>query len=123
MGPLALGGGGDGGPPTVADFDGDGFVEIGVAQKNYYYVVKPNYDKNELEILWQTRNHDFSSSVTGSTVFDFEGDGAAEVVYNDECFLWVYDGKTGEVKFATPTTSFTVTEASLVADIDGDGRA
>ena len=61
--------------------------------------------------------------MTGSSVFDFEGDGRAEVVYADECFLWVYDGQTGAVRFATPHTSFTATEASLVADIDGDGRA
>lgn len=123
LGPLTLPSDGSGGPPTVADFDGDGQVEIGVAQKEYYVVVKPNYTTQELEVMWQTANHDFSSSVTGSTVFDFEGDGSAEVIYNDECFLWVYDGKTGHVRFATPTTSFTGTEASLVADVDGDGHA
>ena len=123
LGPLTLPTTGAGGPPTVADFDGDGAVEIGVAQKDFYIVVKPDYDQGELAVLWQTPNHDFSSSVTGSTVFDFEGDGKAEVIYNDECFLWVYDGETGHVKFATPTTSFTGTEASLVADIDGDGHA
>jgi len=61
--------------------------------------------------------------VTGSSVFDFEGDGKAEVIYADECFLWVYDGQTGKPLFATQTTSFTGTEASLVADIDGDGHA
>ena len=123
LGPLTLPSDGSGGPPTVADFDGDGKVEIGVAQKDYYVVVKPNYVDQVLEVMWQTPNHDFSSSVTGSTVFDFEGDGSAEVIYNDECFLWVYDGKTGHVRFATPTTSFTGTEASLVADVDGDGHA
>ena len=64
-----------------------------------------------------------SSSVTGSTVFDFEGDGIAEVVYADECFLWVYDGPTGHVRYAGLTTSFTGTEASVVADVDGDGHA
>jgi hypothetical protein len=61
--------------------------------------------------------------VTGSSVFDFEGDGRAEVIYNDECFLWVFDGQTGSVRFAGFTTSFTGTEASLVADVDGDGRS
>jgi len=76
-----------------------------------------------LREVWRTANHDLSSSVTGSTVFDFEGDGIAEVIYADECFLWVYDGHTGIPRFAAPHTSFTATEASLVADIDGDGRA
>jgi FG-GAP-like repeat len=113
----------NGGPPTVADFDGDGKPEIGVAMRQFYYAIKPNFVTKKLDVMWKTENHDLSSSVTGSTVFDFEGDGAAEVVYNDECFLWVYDGKTGKVRFATPTTSFTATEASLVADVDGDGHA
>ncbi|MBI2892056.1 MAG: VCBS repeat-containing protein [Deltaproteobacteria bacterium] len=123
LGPLTLPGTGSGGPPTIADFDGDGAAEIGVAQANYYSVLEADYAAPALRVLWQAPNHDLSSSVTGSTVFDFEGDGIAEVVYNDECFLWVYDGPTGEVRFATPTTSFTATEASLVADVDGDGHA
>ncbi len=114
---------GNGGPPTIADFDGDGQPEIGVAWRNNYQVVQVSADGSALEQLWATPNHDFSSSVTGSTVFDFEGDGAAEVIYNDECFLWVYDGATGSVRFAAPTTSFTATEASLVADVDSDGSA
>ncbi len=123
LGPATLPGTGSGGPPTVADFDGDGQREIGVAQANYYSVLKPNWNDGSLDLFWNTPNHDLSSSVTGSTVFDFEGDGAAEVVYNDECFLWVFDGTTGEVRFAALTASFTATESSLLADVDGDGHA
>lgn len=123
LGPKTLPSTGEGGPPTVADFDGDGKREIGVAQQANYAMVKPNYTTSALDIVWTAPNHDLSSSVTGSSVFDFEGDGKAEVIYNDECFLWVYDGQTGAVLFATPTTSFTATEASLVADVDGDGHS
>lgn len=123
LGPLALPGTGFGGPPTVADFDGDGFPEVGVAKATFYSVAKPDYVNNTLTTLWSAPNHDLSSSVTGSSVFDFEGDGRAEVIYGDECFLWVYDGETGGVRFATPHSSFTATEASLVADIDGDGHS
>lgn len=120
---FQLGDVGYGGPPTIADFDGDGFPEIGVAQENAYYMLKPNLAQGELEENWNAPNHDKSSSVTGSTVFDFQGDGAAEVIYNDECYLWVYDGKTGNVRFAAPTKSFTATESNVVADIDADGHA
>ena len=123
LGPVAIPGTGSGGPPTIADFDGDGKPEIGVAMATFYSVLKPNYTTNTIDVLWQTPNHDLSSSVTGSTVFDFEGDGKAEVIYADECFLWVFDGQTGKVRFAAPHTSFTGTEASLVADVDGDGHA
>ncbi len=123
--PIAASGSmpGNGGPPTIADFDGDGTPEIGVAWRQYYEVFEADYTMGALRSSWATPNHDLSSSVTGSTVFDFEGDGAAEVIYNDECFLWVYDGRTGAVRFAALTTSFTATEASLVADIDADGGA
>ncbi|MFT3767448.1 MAG: VCBS repeat-containing protein [Minicystis sp.] len=123
LGPLTLPGTGSGGPPTVADFDGDGKPEIGVAMATFYSMLKPDFVGKKIDVVWQTANHDLSSSVTGSSVFDFEGDGKAEVIYGDECFLWVFDGQTGAVRFAAPTTSFTATEASLVADVDGDGRA
>ncbi len=123
LGPITLPGNGSGGAPTVADFDGDGRPEIGVAQMNKYTVVKPNYTTKTLGVLWSVDNHDFSSSVTGSTVFDFEGDGIAEVVYADECWLWVFEGPTGAVRLAYSHSSFTGTEAAMVADIDGDGHA
>ena len=123
LGPFAAAGTGFGGPPTVADFDGNGLPEIGVAKAEFYSVLRADLGERTLAQVWAAPNHDFSSSVTGSTVFDFEGDGAAEVIYNDECFLWVYDGATGDVRFATPTSSFTGTEASIVADLDGDGSA
>ncbi|MEB2314368.1 MAG: VCBS repeat-containing protein [Sorangiineae bacterium] len=123
LGPVALPGKGSGGPPTVADFDGDKSPEIGVAQATYYSMLKPDYAAKKLDVVWKTPNHDLSSSETGSSVFDFQGDGSAEVVYNDECFLWVFDGKTGHVLLSEPTTSFTGTEASVVADVDGDGHA
>lgn len=125
LGTFTPTGTGNGGPPTVADFDGDGALEVGVAYQNRYVVmnVTREGDTWAMDELWATENHDLSSSVTGSTVFDFEGDGAAEVVYADECFLWIFDGATGDVRFAHPTSSFTGTEASILADIDGDGRA
>jgi len=61
-----------------------------------------------LRWLKQTRDH--SSGSTGSSVFDFNGDGQAEVVYRDECWLRVYDGKTGLVRFASSITSGTIIE-------------
>ena len=48
---------------------------------------------------WKRETEDDSSRVTASSVFDFNGDGAAEVVYNDECFFRIYDGSTASVLF------------------------
>jgi len=123
LGPVTLPGNGGGGPPTVADFDGDGSAEIGVAQKNLYSMLKPDFTNDTIEIVWSQTNHDMSSSVTGSSVFDFEADGKAEVIYNDECYLWVYDGTDGTILYTDFTQSFTATESSIVADVDGDGHA
>jgi hypothetical protein len=123
LGPYTLAGPGTGGAPTVADFDGDGLPEIGIAKQTFYSAVKPNYDAGTLVPLWTKPSHDLSSSVTGSTVFDFSGEGRASVVYGDECFMWVFDGPTGDVLFAAPHMSFTGTEASIVADVDGDGHS
>ena len=123
LGPLTLPGTGSGGPPTVADFDGDKLAEIGVAQQNLYSMLKPNFTDGVIDVVWSQTNHDMSSSVTGSSVFDFEADGKAEVIYNDECYLWVYDGTDGTVLYTDFTQSFTATESSIVADVDGDGHA
>jgi hypothetical protein len=37
--------------------------------------------------------------------------------------LRVLDGVTGELRYAAPNTTFTATEALIVADVDGDGHA
>jgi hypothetical protein len=109
--------GGGGGPPTVADFDGDGAPEVGVAGRSAYSVID-----TDGSVLWSTVTQDFSSSITGSAVFDFEGDGDAEVVYADEETLWIYEGATGAVLLAEwGHASGTLFEYPVIADVDGDG--
>mgnify|MGYP003336424592 FL=1 len=112
-------GGGTGGPPTVADFDNDGYPEVGVAGASYYSVID-----TDGAVIWSEPVSDYSSNVTGSSVFDFEGDGAADVVYADELTLWVYDGATGAVKLQDDGhSSGTLYEYPLVVDVDNDGSS
>ena len=117
------------GAPTIADMDGSalGDLEIGVAGKDEYIVFKVDLSLNaptyEAAKLWGKATQDNSSNMTGSSVFDFEGDGKAEVVYNDEQYLRVYDGATGDVLFQQPNTSFTALEYPIIADVDNDGEA
>ncbi len=130
FGPFDLPGGGTGGAPTVADFDGDGHPEFGVAGRDGYTVFDKDCDKSPVPfgckakgILWSMPTQDHSSSLTGSSVFDFEHDGKAEVVYADECFVRVYNGVTGDVLVSWARKSDTWYEYPVVADVDGDGRA
>lgn len=136
-GTFTLPGGGLGGAPTIADFDADGLPEISTAGQGRYVVFDPDCLDTPPRaggdcmpgttdfIRWSAVTQDISSSVTGSSVFDFQGDGAAEVVYNDECFLHIYDGRDGRELLSTPrpNSSRTALEYPLVVDVDRDGNS
>ena len=119
------------GPPTIADFDGDGFAEIGTAGADYYAVIDLQCVGDPLPeacfdeyIRWATPNQDCSSRATASSVFDFEGDGKAEVVYADETSFRILDGTTGAVLYTdTSHGSNTRVEMPVIADVDNDGSA
>jgi len=138
--PVALPGGTSnnrGGPPTIADFDADGRAEIGVAGGYFYVVydinrpgedvVQPDGDPvpepGQMYVRWQNPSRDLSSNATGSSVFDFQGDGAAEVIYADECYMRVYDGTDGHTLFEVMNSTGTILEYPLVVDVDGNGRS
>ena len=130
FGPITLPGGGGGGPPTIGDFDKDGRVEVASAGSDSFTVFDPDClgtptkatcaSLTTTGILWSKISQDHSSNVTGSSIFDFDGDGQAEAVYADECYNRVYDGKTGAVLFSQWRTSCTWNENPIVADVDGD---
>ena len=159
---FELPGGGDGGSPIIADFDGDGSAEFGVASALCYTVfdldcvvpegadpdevladrpgcVRPEIEQCEFErhcacedlrdtygtgdgVLWSIYVQDESSHRTGSSVFDFQGNGRNEVVYNDECLLMVLDGQDGSPYFVRGNTNRTSSEYPLVVDVTGDNR-
>lgn len=128
----------EGGPPTIADFDGDGRVEIGVAGADFYSVfdldccdalpdctavpVGVDYCQSP-GVRWSVPNNDCSSRVTGSSVFDFDGDGQAEVIYNDETYFRIFRGTDGTILFQEPNTSHTRLEYPIIVDVDNDGNA
>lgn len=134
---VAIPGGGLGGPPTVADFDGDGRPEIAAAGGSSYSVydlaragedlVVPMGDPmpapGSIYVRWSQTTQDQSSNATGSSVFDFQGDGVAEVVYADECYMRVYSGLDGEVLLELPNSNGTIHEYPLVVDVDDDGNS
>jgi RHS repeat-associated protein len=117
-GPVAIPGGGHGGPPAVGDVDGDGRVEIAVAGSSRVVVLG-----SDGTVKWARETQDGTSNMTGASMFDFDGDGNVELVYRDELFLRVYRGADGQVLYQIPMSSCTWHEYVLVADADGDGNA
>ena len=68
-----------------------------------------------------------TSGITGTAVFDFDGDGASEVIYRDQVDLYVVDGESGRVLNSqytnlTKCSSNTAYEYPIIADVDGDGE-
>lgn len=122
-----------GGPPTVGDFDNDGLAEFAAAGADSYQVFDPDCKagadpklcptKTTNGILWTKFSQDKSSRVTGSALFDFEGNGTAEAIYADECFARIHDGATGEVLFSQEHSSCTWNEYPTIADVQGNFRS
>jgi hypothetical protein len=121
--PFPTGVQGAGGPPTIADFNGDGKPDFSTAGGNAYMVFTytPGTPAS-INLLWKSTTQDLSSNRTGSSVFDFQGDGSAEVVYGDECYFRIYSGKDGTVLFQDPSSSATIHEYPVIADVDGDNN-
>ncbi len=126
--PSSAGCSSGGGTPTVARFNDDEFPDVAFAG-GIGYVVFDGQALMDTAVapedtrLWLTQTQDCSSAQTGSSVFDFDGDGIAEVVYADETKLHVYAGPTGEPLFETCSTNGTLWEYPVVADVDNDGHA
>lgn len=102
---------------SIADFDGDGLLEIGMAGRHEFITVESNMTRK-----WAIPVVD-QSNMTTSTAFDFEGDGKTEVVYRDENNLYIIDGATGNIVTQIPCGSGTRTELPIVVDVNGDGDA
>jgi hypothetical protein len=109
--------------PFAGDIDGGGRPEIVIMTKTTINAYKYN-GGNQLELLWEW-GHDDHSATTGITLFDFNQDGKAELVYRDEQHLRIIDGSTNPPRnLATfENKSGTGSEYPVVADIDNDKQA
>lgn len=107
------------GPPTAADFDGDGDVEVAWATD------QDTVQVHELDgtKLWSAAITE-GSGFAGCSAYDFDGDGAYELLLADEADFRIYDGATGAVRFIEAGhDSNTIFEYPTVADVDNDGSA
>ena len=110
-----------GGRANIADYDNDGLPEIGAGGNDRYVVIDFDTSTYVLSQKWIKTIVDGSQHTTGS-VFDFDCDGLAQVVYRDENNLYVWDGATGNVNASIPCGSGTRSEFPTIVDVDGDGQ-
>jgi hypothetical protein len=107
---------------AIHDYDADGEAEFASAACNTFAI----YDVTEAGpvIITEEIVQD-NSGGTGTTAFDFLGDGSAEPVYSDEtnAWAWSYDGMQWEPRLQLARFSPTYMEYPSVADIDNDGSA
>ena len=109
-------------PAAVTDFDGDGVAEIAVSACDTFGVY--DVDDSGLTAIFTAPIVDFSGA-SGSTAFDFLGDGLPEPVYSDEQFAygWSSTDLGYEEVFKVPRISGTNMEYPIVVDVDNDGSA
>jgi hypothetical protein len=106
------------GPPAVADFDGDGAVEIVVPANRVIEMWEVDGT-----LKWSSPIQD-NSGIAGVSGYDINADGIYEVLYADEISLRILDGATGTQLYSNSShTSGTVWEYPVVADVDGDDSA
>jgi RHS repeat-associated protein len=110
----------EGGLPIVGDFNGDGKAEIGVGYGSSYCVFN-----GDGTLLWKTENPDATgvAGFHGSTAYDFDGDGVQEILYQDEKYLYVYNGANGTTLMALPMEHRAYLNCPVVADVDNDHHA
>jgi hypothetical protein len=139
FGPFHVPGGGDRDIDqfSIGDVDGDGSPEISVPGRwyddlsaSYVSVFDPDCvpgggpgecpSATENGISWSQR---VIVETGGTTTFDFEGDGRAEVVFADWCYVRVLDGRDGSTLWSHPRASGGWHEMPIIADVDGDYHA
>lgn len=106
------------GPPCVADFDGDGISEIAWGSSDSFNVYELTGEK-----VWTFPMSD-QSGLAACSGYDFDADGAYEVLFADELAFYIFDGKTGQIRYGNAGhASGTVFEYPVIADVDDDGSA
>ncbi|MDN4163980.1 gliding motility-associated C-terminal domain-containing protein [Cytophagales bacterium LB-30] len=135
---AAAGGGGSNGWPwgtsrvNIGEIDGDGRLELTFTAGTRLWALDVAND-GTLTTAWPFPYYralkDAKSGLIANTVYDFNNDGAPELVYRDSEQLVIVNGADGGVSGTgtqtelkvLPCQSHTFTEGPIIADVNGDG--
>jgi hypothetical protein len=100
----------------AGDLDDDGQTELVVSSSEVVRALELDGST-----LW-TVPIDDPNTYSGCSLFDFDLDGAKDVLFGDNHDFYIFDGRTGAVRFQDDAHfSQTFGELPMVADLDGDG--
>jgi hypothetical protein len=106
--------------PMAADVDGDGRIELVLPVADSVRCLR--WESGTWTEKWRAPVTDISGASSGMT-FDFDGDGAEEIVYRDELGWYILDGRCGAILSFIAFPSLTINEFPVVANIDDDPSA
>jgi hypothetical protein len=100
----------------AGDLDGDGQAELVTSGAEVVRALELDGST-----LW-TVPIDEANAYSGCSLFDFDLDGAKDILFGDNHNFYIFDGRTGAVRFQDDAHfSQTYGEFPMVADLDGDG--
>src|SRR5690606_36025759 len=104
---------------NIANIDNVPGLNCTFAVKEYVYALGENF-----KFKWRLPIVEKSSGNTGTTVFDFNGDGQSEIVFRDEHSLYIIQDENGtpKIKENFVCGSQTFREYPVVADVNADGE-
>lgn len=127
--------------PVLADTDGDGLLEVGVTNGSGYTMFDLDCGPTPRPggvcapgicdalagncppgVAWSRPVQDVGSSRTPALAFDFEDDGASEIVFADECYTRGFDG-AGRVVFSRHRASCTFHDGPVIATAELGAQA
>ncbi len=115
----------DGSVPVIADFDGDGQAEIGIKGITKFFILDRN---GHLKQTLPIPSMSCPAENIAPTVFDLDGDGVPEVIFDAGGYFQIFNGKNGTLLYRDAATPCSLTnhdnyQRTIVADVDGDGHA